>query len=110
MDATLNLNPAVLELNQKLDKLATQVEFLTEEAHRQKRRQQEWDELKHDLMPLSHEMYGLAVRELEDIQGHVQLEDLLHLFKRLLIGIGTCHCPHQVNPIAKHNGLKMMKL
>ena len=42
-------------LTQKLERLTTQVEFLTEEAQRQKRRQQEWDELKNDLIPIGNE-------------------------------------------------------
>ena len=40
MVATLTTEANLAELNQKLDRLVTQVEFLTEEAHRQKRRQQ----------------------------------------------------------------------
>lgn len=84
METKLTLDPVLLELNQKLDKLTTQVEFLAEEAYRQKRRQQEWDDLKADLLPISHEVYRLSVRELEDVQQYVQLEDLLRLLKRLL--------------------------
>lgn len=37
----VSLEQTLLELNQKFDKLAVQVEFLTEEATRQKHRQQE---------------------------------------------------------------------
>jgi uncharacterized protein YjgD (DUF1641 family) len=72
------------ELNQKLDKLATQVEFLTEEAHRQKRRQQEWDELKDDLIPIGNDLFRMSVEQLEEVQEHIQIEDMLRLFKRLL--------------------------
>lgn len=75
---------AMAELNQKLDKLATQVEFLTEEAHRQKRRQQEWDELKDDLIPIGNDIFRLSIEQLEEVQQHVQIEDMLRLFKRLL--------------------------
>ena len=81
---TTTIDPAVLELNQKLDRLVTQVEFLTEEAHRQKRRQQEWDELKDDLIPVGNELFRLSVEQLEEVHEHVQMEDLLRLFKRLL--------------------------
>ncbi len=84
MEQIVNTDPALLELNQKLDKLAIQVEFLTEEAHRQKRRQQEWDELKDDLMPVGNEIFRLSVEQLEEVQHHVQMEDLLRLFKRVL--------------------------
>ena len=39
MEQLLTPEQTLFELNQKLDKLAVQVEFLTEEALRQKRRQ-----------------------------------------------------------------------
>jgi uncharacterized protein YjgD (DUF1641 family) len=83
MTQTLTVDPAVLELNQKLDRLATPLDFLTEEAQRQKRRQQEWDELKNDLIPIGNELFRLSVAQLEEIQQHVQLEDMLRLMKRL---------------------------
>lgn len=84
MNATVTLDPTLLELNQKLERLVTQVEFLTEEAHRQKRRQQAWDELKDDLIPIGNELFRLSVEQLEEVHHHVQTEDLLRLFKRLL--------------------------
>lgn len=71
-------------LNQKLDRLTTQVEFLTEEAQRQKRRQQEWDELKNDLIPIGNDIFRLTVEQLEEVQSHAQIEDILRLLKRLL--------------------------
>ena len=84
MEQTVTIEPTLLELNQKIDKLATQLEFLTEEAHRQKRRQQEWDELKDDLIPIGNEAFRMTVEQLEEVHHHVQLEDILRLFKRLL--------------------------
>lgn len=83
MSQTITADPAILELNQKLDRLVTQVEFLTEEAQRQKRRQQEFDELKDDLIPIGNDLFKLTVTQLEEIQQYVQLEDMLRLFKRL---------------------------
>jgi uncharacterized protein YjgD (DUF1641 family) len=84
MEQTLTTDVTLVELNQKLDRLATQVEFLTEEAHRQKRRQQEWDELKDDLIPIGNDIFRLTVEQLEEIQHHVQMEDVLCVIKRLL--------------------------
>jgi uncharacterized protein YjgD (DUF1641 family) len=84
MQPALAVDPAVAELNQKLDRLARQVEFLTEEARRQKRRQQEWDELKDDAIPVFNELFRLSVQQLAEIEPHAQLEDVLRLFKRLL--------------------------
>jgi uncharacterized protein YjgD (DUF1641 family) len=84
MKQMVAMDPAVLELNQKIDKLTTQLEFLTEEALRQKRRQQEWDELKNDLIPVFNEAFRLSVEQLEEVHQHVQFEDILRLLKRLL--------------------------
>lgn len=84
MEQVTTIDPALLELNQKLDELTTQVEFLTEEAQRQKRRQQEWDELKDDLTPIAFDVFRMSVQQLEEIEQHVQIEDILRLAKRLL--------------------------
>ena len=84
MEQVATLDQTLVALNQKLDKLAVQVEFLTEEAQTQKRRQQEWDELKNDLIPIGNELFRLSVEQLEEVHQHVQMEDLLRLFKRLL--------------------------
>lgn len=84
MEQLLTPEQTLFELNQKLDKLAVQVEFLTEEALRQKRRQQEWDELKDDLIPIGNDLFRMAVTQLEEVEQNVQMEDILRLFKRLL--------------------------
>ncbi|MEW5957731.1 MAG: DUF1641 domain-containing protein [Chloroflexota bacterium] len=84
MAQLLATEASLAELNQKLDRLVTQVEFLTEEAQRQKRRQQEWDELKDDLIPIGNDIFRLSVAQLEEIQQQVQIEDIFCLFKRLL--------------------------
>ena len=84
MAETRSTDVDMVELNQKLDRLVTQVEFLTEEAHRQKRRQQEWDDLKADLIPIGNDIFRLSVEQMEEIQQHAQIEDMLRLFKRLL--------------------------
>ena len=84
MEQTLTMDPTLLALSQKIDKLTTQMEFLTEEALAQKRRQQEWNELKDDLIPIGNEVFRLSIEQLEEVQHHVQIEDILRLFKRLL--------------------------
>jgi uncharacterized protein YjgD (DUF1641 family) len=72
------------ELNRKIDALTEQVAFLTEEARKEQRRRQEWDELKNDLMPLAGDVYRVAVRELEEVDAYFSSEDVLRLMKRLL--------------------------
>jgi uncharacterized protein YjgD (DUF1641 family) len=74
---------ALEELNRKVDVLNEQIAFLAEEARVEQRRRQEWDELKNDLTPVVNEVYQLTVRQLDEIEGYVQLEDLMRITKRL---------------------------
>jgi uncharacterized protein YjgD (DUF1641 family) len=78
------MDQAVFELNQKVDALTAQIEFLTEEARLQKQRRQERDELIGDLTPIVGEAYRLSVRQLDEIEGYVQLEDITRVLKRLM--------------------------
>jgi uncharacterized protein YjgD (DUF1641 family) len=71
-------------LNAKLDILAKQVEYLTEQARLAERRQEERAELLHDVLPIANDAIGLVTEQLEEIQGYVDLSDLLRLLKRLL--------------------------
>jgi len=75
---------AILELNQKIDALTTQVAYLTEETRQQQRRRQEWDELKSDLTPIASDVFRISVEQLDEVESYVQLEDVLRLFKRLM--------------------------
>jgi uncharacterized protein YjgD (DUF1641 family)/tetrahydromethanopterin S-methyltransferase subunit G len=85
MEPSLALEGAsVEELNKKIDRLTAQVEFLAEEALRQKRRQQEWDELLADLVPISKEAFNLVSEQLEEVEECARLENVLNLAKRLL--------------------------
>ena len=76
--------PMVMELNQKIDLLTTQVQFLTEQAQRAERERQERAELMHDVMPIVNDAFRLTVEQLEEVQEYVDLGDLLRLLKRLL--------------------------
>ena len=84
MEATAANGRSLEELNNKIDALTEQVAFLTEEARQEKRRRQEWDELKNDLTPVAGDVYRLAVRELAEVDGYFSSEDLLRLMKRLV--------------------------
>jgi uncharacterized protein YjgD (DUF1641 family) len=74
---------ALLDLNQKMDALAAQVQALTEHVQEQRRRQQEWDELRADLTPVALDAYQVMVEQLNELEPYVQLEDLLFLLKRV---------------------------
>jgi len=71
-------------LNAKLDELSAQIAFLTEQARDTARRQQERAELLHDVLPIANDAVGLVTEQLDEIQGYVDLSDLLRLLKRLL--------------------------
>jgi len=78
------MDQAIAELNQKIDLLTTQVQFLTEQAKLAERQRQERAELVRDLTPIVNEVYRLSVEQLEEVEHYVDLNDLLRLLKRLL--------------------------
>ncbi len=71
-------------INEKVDQLALQIAYLTEQAEAQQRRVREFDELKADLIPIGNQLIHLTINELEEIGSDFELEDLLYLLKRVL--------------------------
>ena len=78
------MEQALAELNQKIDLLTAQVQFLTEEAGIAQRQRQDRAELMHDAMPIVNEVYRLSVDQLEEVEQYIDLGDLLRIMKRLL--------------------------
>src|SRR5512133_1103290 len=82
------MDEGMLALNQKIDLLSAQVQFLTEQAQaaeRQRRTERaERAELMHDLTPIVNDAYRLTVEQLAEVEQYVDLNDLLRLLKRLL--------------------------
>jgi uncharacterized protein YjgD (DUF1641 family) len=78
------MEQAILELNQKIDTLSTQVAYLAEQAAIQERLRQERAELVHDLTPIANQAFHMAIEQLEEVQEYIDLSDLLRLSKRLL--------------------------
>lgn len=76
------LSPSTLE--QKIDQLTAQLQFVEAELREQRVRRSQWDDLREDLAPLTMEAMSIASRELEEIQEFTQADDLLRLVKRLL--------------------------
>ena len=74
----------LIALNQKVDTLAEQMQFLIDQAEIQGRRAQEFEELKADLIPIGNQLVNLTIQELEEIGTEFELEDLLYLLKRVL--------------------------
>ena len=71
-------------INEKVDQIALQMAFLTEQAETQQRRAREFDELKADLIPIGNQLIHLTINELEEIGTDFELEDLIFLLKRVL--------------------------
>ncbi len=77
------MDQTLLEINQKLDLLAGQVAYLTEQSERAERERAARAELLRDLTPIADDVYRLAVEQLEEVEQYVSLNDLLRLAKRL---------------------------
>lgn len=70
-------------LNEKLDRLAAQVAYLTEQAEQAERSRRERDELLHDAMPIANGLMQKATAELQDIEDYVEIDDLIRILKKL---------------------------
>jgi uncharacterized protein YjgD (DUF1641 family) len=64
--------------------LYEKIDTLSQHFEAQQHRQEEWNELKGDLIPIANHMIKLSVEELAEIGSDFQSEDLLFLVKRLL--------------------------
>jgi uncharacterized protein YjgD (DUF1641 family) len=77
------MDHSMVDLNQKIDALTTQVAYLTEQAELAERQRADRAELVRDLTPIANEAFRLSVEQLEEIQEYVELDDLLRLVKRV---------------------------
>ena len=71
------------ELRVQVARLVEQNEYLGARARAAEMRQREWDDLRHDMEPVANDLFCLTVEQLAELEPHVQLEDVLRLFKRL---------------------------
>ncbi len=71
-------------LHEKVDLLTSQMKVLTDQAEIQQRRNQDFDELKGDLIPIGNQLIQISIDELAEIGTEFELEDLLYLLKRVL--------------------------
>ncbi len=72
-----DLTLEIQQINQKLD-------VLTQYMAEQKKRAQEFEELKNDLALIGKDIFNAAIEELEDVAPHFDTDDLVHLLKMLL--------------------------
>ena len=71
-------------LDQKLDRLAEQVQYLSDQAQCAARRQEARAELLDDATPIINDVFRITTEQLEEVQDYVDLSDLLRLLKRLM--------------------------
>jgi len=71
-----------------LENIHKKLDYLTEYVEAQHKRQQEFDELKQDVIPIANHMIKLSIDELAEIGTEFQVEDLFFLLKRLLRNTG----------------------
>ena len=69
--------------------LHSKIDYLTEQFEAQQRRQQSFDELKADMVPIVNQMVRLSIEELAEVGSEFQAEDLLFLLKRVLRNTNT---------------------
>lgn len=78
------MEQTLLTVDQKLDLLADQVQYLTEQAQCAARRQEARAELLDDATPIINDVFRITTEQLEEVQDYVDLSDLLRLLKRLM--------------------------
>lgn len=64
--------------------LHQKIDYLTAQVEEQRKRQQGFEELKQDMLPIVNHLIKLSIDELAEIGMDFELEDLLFLLKRLL--------------------------
>jgi uncharacterized protein YjgD (DUF1641 family) len=74
-------------LQRQIDELNRKLDVVLDEIAIQKRRRQEMDDLKEDLMRVGKDMYDTAVWELEEVHDYIDTGDVLYLMKKLLRNI-----------------------
>ena len=72
----------------EIESIHKKLDILTEYVEAQHKRQQEFDELKQDVIPIANHMMKLSIDELAEIGTEFQVEDLFYLLKRLLRNTG----------------------
>lgn len=78
------MDQSLLELNQKIDTLAAQVAYLTDQAQIAERQRQERAELVRDLTPIANQAFEMIVEQLEEVQEYIDIQDLLRILKRMM--------------------------
>jgi hypothetical protein len=71
-------------LEAKLDAVSHQLDFVAATLREQELRRGMWDELRHDLAPITAEAMQRVAGEMDEVRGFIEPDDLLRMIKRLL--------------------------
>ncbi len=77
------MDQATIELNEKIDRLAAQVQYLAEQAQSAERARQERAELMRDVMPIANQAMQLTTTHLQEVEEYLNSDDLVRLLKKL---------------------------
>ncbi len=72
-----------VDIDERLDRLAVQVEAIAEDLRLQRESREQWHELAQTLAPVSRGAFDLANRELEELSADVTVDDALRLARSL---------------------------
>lgn len=82
--ATAVAEDRLAALEAKLDAVSQQLDFVAAALRAQEQRRGQWDELRHDLAPITAEAMERVSRELDEVRGFIEPEGMLRLLKRLV--------------------------
>ena len=77
------MDQSIAELNQKLDLLTKQIEYLTEQAQASEHAREERSELMHSMMPIANDAMRIATEQLLEMEPYVDPRDLLRIAKKI---------------------------
>jgi uncharacterized protein YjgD (DUF1641 family) len=72
------------DLSQKIDMLAEQVAYLTEQARLAEQARQSREELMETMLPVAKDAMRLASEQMEEVQEYLDPEDLVRMLKKLV--------------------------
>lgn len=78
------MDQTLLELNQKIDLLAGQVAYLTQQAQKAELAREANAELLETAMPIARDAMSMAAEQLQEVQEYLELADMLRLLKKLV--------------------------
>lgn len=77
------MEPALVEINQKLDALTAQIAYLSEQARLSAQSREATEELVETAVPIARDALTLVSNEMQEVEDYVQVADLARVLKKL---------------------------